>query len=114
MVLSGELGQWGLGRGRGRGGLLAEAVAVFDSFALTEEESHALGHVDAEEHVEVADDGGETREEGGFVDGMVREITSTEGLRAQVPFYDELAVETTEDPQDAEKEKLEPVPIAVV
>lgn len=75
---------------------------------------HALRHVNAQKHVGVADDGRHEREEGGLGDGVVFEVALAERLHAEVPFDDELAVESAKDAEEDEEDDFEKVPVAVV
>lgn len=94
--------------------LLTEAMVVLAPFTLFEEDLHALGHVYAEEHAGIADNGCPCCEERRFEDGILGEVLLAEGLGSKIPFYDEGAIETAEDADDDVKDYFEEMPGAVV
>jgi hypothetical protein len=73
---------------------LAKAIVVATALAFTEEDIETLGHVDAEEFVRVAHEGGEKGENDGFGDAMRCQMLAAEGLDLEVVADDKGAVET--------------------
>lgn len=93
---------------------IAELVIVVAHFAFLEQNLHALGHVDPQEHVRVADDSRGDRERDGFRDGVVCQVLFAEDLHFEIPLYDESAVEAAEDADEEVGQDLKEVPAAVV
>lgn len=93
---------------------VAELIVVVSDFAFLEQDLHALGHVDAEEHVRVADDGRDDGKGDCFGDGVVGQILFAEHLHFKIPLDDKGAVEATKDADEQVEENLEEVPAAVV
>lgn len=98
------------GDGGEGGSLLAQLVVVVFALALLEEDFHALRHVDAQEHVRVADDGCDDGEDHCLGDGVGGEVLLAKDLHLQVPFDDEGAVQPAEDADHQVEEDLEEVP----
>jgi hypothetical protein len=76
---------------------LAKVVVVAATFALLEEDRHALGHVDAEKFVEVGDERGRRREDDGLGDAMAGEMLAPERCDLEIVLDDEGAVEALID-----------------
>ena len=84
------------------------------AFALLEENLHALCHIDAQEHVRIAEDGRESCQKRGFEDRVLAEVSLPESLSSEVPLHNESAVQSAEDADDDVEDDLEEVPASVV
>jgi hypothetical protein len=85
--------QFGPRRQRTRSDALAEVLVVAAALALAEEDREALGHVDAQEAVEVADRGRDACKHDGLGDGVVREVLAPERSELHVELDHDRAVD---------------------
>lgn len=93
---------------------LADLVIIMGSFTFSEENLHALGHIDPQEHIWVTNNGSDKSQNRCFPDWVLREILLTEGLDAQVPFDYKRTVEPTKNTKDDVKDDFKEVPVTVI
>ena len=97
-----------------RENLLAKLIVIMISLAFFKEYLHAFRHVNPEEHIRIANDGGEDSQNNSFRNLVIAQIFLPKDLHPEIPFHDESAIKTTERSNDEVKQYLKEVPRPIV
>lgn len=93
---------------------ITQPVVALAALALSEQDLHALCHVDPQKHVWVADDTRDDGERDGLGNRVCGKVFFAEDLHLEVPLHDKGTVETTKHADDDVKDDLEKVPRVIV
>jgi hypothetical protein len=74
--------------------LLTEIVVIPILVTLSEQDRHALRHINPQKSVEVCNHSCENGHDYGLGHSVIREVPTTEGGNLQVEFYDDSSIQT--------------------